>query len=106
MPVMTKFDLKMRKSVWKMSIFSKNFEYVKILPSKHKRRINKNSGQDFTEVGYGDFYLGCLLTNMNDPETRQSVEPLARFTNWHKCQLENPTTSIPHICHFFTHFET
>ena len=32
------------------------------------------SAQDFTEVGYDDFYLGCLLTNMNDPETRQNIK--------------------------------
>ena len=32
------------------------------------------AAQDFTEVGYDDFYLGCLLTNMNDPETRQDIK--------------------------------
>ena len=33
------------------------------------------AAQDFTEVGYDDFYLGCLLTNMNDPQTRQFQNP-------------------------------
>merc|ERR1712001_476012 len=69
--------------------------------------------EDFTEVGYEDFYLGCLLTNMNDPETRNNTytwweaKEFCENAGGYLVQVSSPK-SIPDICHFFTltHFET
>jgi len=66
--------------------------------------------EDFTEVGFEDFYLGCLLTNMNDPETRNNT-----YTWWEAkefCEnaggyLVQVETEVEHqqlSWHFLTHW--
>merc|ERR1712083_204422 len=66
--------------------------------------------EDFTEVGFEDFYLGCLLTWVNDPETRNNT-----YTWWEAkefCEnaggyLVQVETEVEHqqlSWHFLTHW--